>query len=119
MCGDVSCARWDLQFGHQTQESDQEIPLLLEHVRPGEGYKPNFPMFSKLNVNGTGEDELFTFLKAALPYPSGSLIHQPGFARHMRFGTQYWVIPHFSAVGRWIPFWFLPFPLLARAGGVY
>mmetsp|Transcript_6766 Transcript_6766/g.12649 ORF Transcript_6766/g.12649 Transcript_6766/m.12649 type:complete len:102 (-) Transcript_6766:241-546(-) len=27
-------------------------------------------MFSKLNVNGTGEDELFTFLKAALPYPS-------------------------------------------------
>jgi glutathione peroxidase len=55
------------QHGHQTQESDQEVLNLLKYVRPGNGYEPNFPMFSKLCVNGADEDELFTYLKAALP----------------------------------------------------
>jgi len=57
------------QFGHQTQEKDCEVLPLLEHVRPGGGYKPNFPMFSKLDVNGSTESQIFSFLKAALPYP--------------------------------------------------
>lgn len=58
------------QFGHQTQEKDCEVLNLLKHVRPGNGYEPNFPMFSKLDVNGADESEIFKFLKAALPYPS-------------------------------------------------
>lgn len=57
------------QFGHQTQNSEQEILTMLQHIRPGAGYEPNFPMFGKLNVNGTTEDAFFTYLKAALPYP--------------------------------------------------
>ena len=61
------------QFGHQTQISEKEIPLSLKHVRPGNGYETNFPMFSKLDVNGTDEDAFFTYLKAAIPTPSGEL----------------------------------------------
>ena len=59
------------QFGHQTNESDQELLSTLKHVRPGGGYEPNFPVFSKLAVNGEDEDALFTYLKAALPVPAG------------------------------------------------
>lgn len=58
------------QFGHQTQEKDQEILNVLKYVRPGNGYEPNFPVFAKMDVNGETENEIFTFLKAALPYPS-------------------------------------------------
>jgi hypothetical protein len=63
-----------LQHGHQTQESDQEVLNLLKYVRPGNGYEPNFPMFSKLCVNGADEDELFTYLKAALPTVHGACL---------------------------------------------
>lgn len=58
------------QFGHQTNESDQELLSTLKHVRPGGGYEPKFPVFSKLAVNGQDEDALFTYLKAALPVPA-------------------------------------------------
>jgi len=55
------------QHGHQTQEKDYEFLNVLKHVRPGDGYEPKFPIMSKLDVNGAGESEIFTFLKAALP----------------------------------------------------
>jgi len=55
------------QHGHQTQEKDCEVLSMLKYVRPGDGFEPNFPMFSKLEVNGAGESEIFTFLKASLP----------------------------------------------------
>lgn len=58
------------QFGHQTQEKDYELLNVLKYVRPGGGYEPNFPITTKLEVNGKGESEIFTFLKAAVPYPS-------------------------------------------------
>jgi len=58
------------QFGHQTNEKDCEVLSLLANVRPGNGYKPNFPMFTKTEINGTTESPIFSFLKAALPYPS-------------------------------------------------
>lgn len=57
------------QFGHQTQETDSEVLSLLKHVRPGDGYEPKFPMFTKMEVNGANESEIFSFLKASLPYP--------------------------------------------------
>ena len=53
---------------------DCEVLDVLKYVRPGNGYEPKFPMFSKMDVNGTGESEIFTFLKAALPYPSGEYL---------------------------------------------
>mmetsp|Transcript_26438 Transcript_26438/g.57411 ORF Transcript_26438/g.57411 Transcript_26438/m.57411 type:complete len:155 (-) Transcript_26438:363-827(-) len=57
------------QFGHQTQELDCEVLDVLKYVRPGDGYEPKFPMLTKMDVNGTTESEIFTFLKCALPYP--------------------------------------------------
>ncbi|XP_009083287.1 PREDICTED: glutathione peroxidase 1-like, partial [Acanthisitta chloris] len=49
--------------------TNDEILPMLEHVRPGNGYKPNFIMFEKCEVNGKNEHPLFTFLKEALPFP--------------------------------------------------
>lgn len=57
------------QFGHQTQEKDFELLDVLKYVRPGGGFEPNFDIFTKCDVNGDGEHEVFTFLKAALPFP--------------------------------------------------
>jgi len=57
------------QFGHQTQEKDFELLDVLKYVRPGNGYEPNFEIFTKMDVNGDTESEIFTFLKGALPFP--------------------------------------------------
>jgi len=40
-----------------------EILNALMWVRPGAGFKPNFQMFKKIDVNGKNEHPLFTFLK--------------------------------------------------------
>uniref|UniRef100_A0A8C5TB65 Glutathione peroxidase 1 n=1 Tax=Malurus cyaneus samueli TaxID=2593467 RepID=A0A8C5TB65_9PASS len=57
------------QFGHQENGTNDEILPMLEHVRPGNGYKPNFIMFEKCEVNGKNAHPVFTFLKEALPFP--------------------------------------------------
>lgn len=44
-----------------------EIYSVLEHVRPGEGFVPTFPMFAKSDVNGEAENPIYTFLKAHCP----------------------------------------------------
>ncbi|NXW93199.1 GPX1 peroxidase, partial [Alopecoenas beccarii] len=70
------------QFGHQENATNEEILLSLEHVRPGKGYKPNFIMFEKCEVNGKNAHPLFTFLKEALPFPHddpNSLMTNPQF----------------------------------------
>lgn len=41
----------------------------LEHVRPGDGFKPAFPLMQKGDVNGSNEQEIFSWLKASLPFP--------------------------------------------------
>ncbi|GAB1609696.1 glutathione peroxidase 2-like isoform X1 [Argonauta hians] len=58
------------QFGHQENGNGDEIPLSLEHVRPGNGFKPNFRIMEKVNVNGEDTHEVFRFLKSQLPCPS-------------------------------------------------
>jgi len=58
------------QFGHQNYNADFEMMPHLEHVRPGDGYKPKFPIMTKCVINGEKEEPLWTFLKNALPYPS-------------------------------------------------
>ncbi|NXS63513.1 GPX1 peroxidase, partial [Brachypteracias leptosomus] len=57
------------QFGHQENATNEEILRALEYVRPGNGYKPNFIMFEKCEVNGKNAHPLFTLLKEALPFP--------------------------------------------------
>ena len=55
------------QFGHQTNEKEFEILNTLAHVRPGGGYKPNFPMMGKIDVNGENAHPLFQYLRDTLP----------------------------------------------------
>ncbi len=50
------------QFGQQEPGSDDEI---LEFARSN--YDANFPMFSKIEVNGEGACELYQMLKDAQP----------------------------------------------------
>jgi glutathione peroxidase len=50
------------QFGGQEPGSNQEI---LEFAQSN--YDVNFPMFSKIDVNGEGAAELYTMLKAQQP----------------------------------------------------
>ena len=54
------------QFGGQEPGSDEEI---LEFARSQ--YKVNFPMFSKVEVNGDGACELYQWLKSSHANPEG------------------------------------------------
>ena len=58
------------QFGKQTNEKDWELLPMLAHVRPGGGFVPNFPIFTKTEANGEGASDLFKFLRSSLGAPS-------------------------------------------------
>lgn len=60
------------QFGHQTNDNNDEILNTLKYVRPGNGYEPNFPMFSKVDINGENEHPLFAYMKSQIPVPQGN-----------------------------------------------
>uniref|UniRef100_A0AAZ1X4U7 Glutathione peroxidase n=1 Tax=Oreochromis aureus TaxID=47969 RepID=A0AAZ1X4U7_OREAU len=51
------------QFGKQEPGQRHEILPGLKHVRPGNGFIPNFLLFEKGDVNGKNEQEVYTFLK--------------------------------------------------------
>lgn len=55
------------QFGAQEPGSDAEI---LEFATTR--YRVSFPMFSKVDVNGTGACELYRLLKHAMPDEEGN-----------------------------------------------
>ena len=57
------------QFGHQENLNREEIYLSLKHVRPGNDFRPNFPLTKKIEVNGTNAHDIFKFLRLALPQP--------------------------------------------------
>nr|CAD7200202.1 unnamed protein product [Timema douglasi] len=44
-----------------------EISNGIRHVRPGNGFTPNFLLFKKIHVNGAQEQPLFTYLKKQCP----------------------------------------------------
>lgn len=54
------------QFGAQEPGSDEEILNFATSK-----YNVNFPLFSKIEVNGDGACELYRQLKAAKPNPDG------------------------------------------------
>jgi len=58
------------QFGHQENSDGMEIMNALKYVRPGNGFEPKCLMFDKVQVNGEGEHEVFTWLKGQMPLPS-------------------------------------------------
>ena len=43
----------------------------IEQVRPGGGYVPQFRLFKKVEVNGSGTHPLFAFLKVRLAIADG------------------------------------------------
>ncbi|XP_014250288.1 glutathione peroxidase 6-like [Cimex lectularius] len=56
------------QFGLQEPGKNYtEITKGVEYVRPGNGFKPNFMLMQKLEVNGENENGFFTFLKKHCP----------------------------------------------------
>ncbi|KAG9267229.1 glutathione peroxidase 9 [Astyanax mexicanus] len=55
------------QFGLQAPEENHETMDVLRCVRPGGGFIPKFPIFSKIEVNGITEEPLFSYLKECLP----------------------------------------------------
>uniref|UniRef100_A0A3P9K6D6 glutathione peroxidase n=1 Tax=Oryzias latipes TaxID=8090 RepID=A0A3P9K6D6_ORYLA len=70
------------QFGYQENCTNAEILNSLQHVRPGNGFKPNFTIFEKCDVNGVNTHPVFAYLKDKLPYPDdnpSSLMQDPKF----------------------------------------
>lgn len=59
------------QFGHQTNNSPEEMLDQLKLIRPGNGYEPKFPIFARADVNGKDELPVFAYLKNKLPLPEG------------------------------------------------
>ena len=54
------------QFGMQMPGANRtEVLNTVKHVRPGNGYKPNYPWFGMADVNGANELPLYTFLKVS------------------------------------------------------
>jgi len=71
-----------------------EILNGLKYVRPGNGFEPNFNMFAKTNVNGAGENPIFTFIKSRCHSPvdgfspSSGLLYEPKNARDIRWNFE-------------------------------
>merc|ERR1712232_701379 len=59
------------QFGLQENSSENEILPTLKYVRPGGGYEPNFPIFGKVNCNGSDTHPIYKFLREAAPEAPG------------------------------------------------
>lgn len=57
------------QFGGLEPFYDDEIPLILQHVRPGLKFEPQFHLFAKCDVNGSKASPLFEYLKLKQPQP--------------------------------------------------
>lgn len=60
------------QFGHQTNEGNEEFLNTLQYVRPGNGFKvaPTIKLFSKADVNGADALPLFKWLKSQIMVPN-------------------------------------------------
>jgi len=63
------------QFGHQTNEGNDEFLNTLEHVRPGGGFKvdPAVTLFEKGDVNGADAQPLFKWLKNEMKMPADGM----------------------------------------------
>ena len=103
------------QFGHQEWPTEEEIPLSLNHVRPGNGYVPRFPLFSKLKVNGKGTHPVFQFMRYRCTNPrtdisdsNADVIWSPVSQSDLSWNFEKWLIdkkgqPVYRYPGRWDP----------------
>lgn len=63
-----------LSLSLQENGNGEEILNALEHVRPGKGFKPKFPLFEKCDVNGKDAHPIFVYLRERLPLPSDDAV---------------------------------------------
>jgi len=61
------------QFGHQTNEVNEEFLNTLKHVRPGNGFElaKEITVFEKTNVNGDASLPLFKWMRETIKIPMG------------------------------------------------
>ena len=57
------------QFGHQTNEGDEEFLMTLKHVRPGNGFEFKGQLTACTAVNGAKQQPLFKWMKESQPIP--------------------------------------------------
>jgi glutathione peroxidase len=50
-------------FQQEPGANGTEIFNGIQHIRPGNGFVPNFQLFQKMAINGDTEEPLYTFLK--------------------------------------------------------
>jgi len=67
-----------------------EILNGVKHVRPGNGFVPNFQMFWKIDVNGDKEHPLYTYLKGQCPPTIKSFDQSIRFYTPIRQGDITW-----------------------------
>uniref|UniRef100_A0A8C9W2H0 Glutathione peroxidase n=1 Tax=Scleropages formosus TaxID=113540 RepID=A0A8C9W2H0_SCLFO len=99
------------QFGKQEPGSDQEILSGLMHVRPGNGFLPNFVLFQKGDVNGLNEQKVYTFLKGSenpcppsFGNPTGRLFWEPLKVNDIKWNFEKFLVgPDGKPVMRWFP----------------
>ena len=64
----------------QENAKGEEIYQSLKHVRPGNGFVPDFQLMEKVDVNGKTSHPIFKYLRDQLPFPdddSRSLMNDP------------------------------------------
>lgn len=61
------------QFGHQTNEDNDEFLNTLKHVRPGGGFEPasTVTVFEKIDVNGANSHPFYRWLRSEIMIPAG------------------------------------------------
>ena len=59
------------QFGHQTNEGNDEFLNTIKYVRPGNGFEiaPSITVFEKTDVNGASAHPLFKWMKSEIMIP--------------------------------------------------
>ncbi|KAG7465973.1 hypothetical protein MATL_G00159890 [Megalops atlanticus] len=99
------------QFGKQEPGANHEIMATLKHVRPGNGFVPNFLLFQKVDVNGQQEQGVYTFLKNACPpvgdsfgNPTNRLFWEPLKVNDIKWNFEKFLVgPDGKPVMRWYP----------------
>lgn len=68
------------QFGHQTNENNDEFLNTLKHVRPGNGFEPasQITFFEKCDVNGAESLPFWRWLRSEIMIPFGGMEDNAG-----------------------------------------
>uniref|UniRef100_A0A8K9WYK6 glutathione peroxidase n=1 Tax=Oncorhynchus mykiss TaxID=8022 RepID=A0A8K9WYK6_ONCMY len=93
------------QFGKQEPGENHEILATLKHVRPGNGFVPNFLLFQRGDVNGDTEQGVYTFLKLTdCCHPSVQLFWEPLKINDIKWNFEKFLVgPDGKPVMRWFP----------------